>query len=235
MSEGLVLCPGCSRHVREGEAACPFCRAVRAPSRAAALLAGAVLAAALSHGADARAQELGPRFTMEHGGGQGYGAPPNYDPMRERTGPVTAPAPTPPLDLSRFQVGRFEAPAMPSVGAPVLAALGPRRLLLARCFGRVNGSPEVGASRPIEFDLTPEGRVDRITLPSGYFSAEGMCVTGALRSMRVRLPAVLDAPVHVRFVVTYEPPAPALVRPVARPLPPPRVAPRRTNHRAHPR
>lgn len=76
MTEALVSCAACSRHVRASETACPFCRVAREPSAAtrtslAALAFGAALAGAVP--ADA---QPAPRLGMEHAPAQGYGAPP---------------------------------------------------------------------------------------------------------------------------------------------------------------
>ncbi len=45
MSMNLCVCDGCGRHVREAEAACPFCGAARARSEAPAAHAAAARAA----------------------------------------------------------------------------------------------------------------------------------------------------------------------------------------------
>ena len=76
MTEALVSCAACSRHVRASETACPFCHVAREPSAAtrtslAALAFGAALAGAVP--ADA---QPAPRLGMEHAPAQGYGAPP---------------------------------------------------------------------------------------------------------------------------------------------------------------
>jgi hypothetical protein len=76
MTETLVTCASCSRHVRASEATCPFCLVAREPSThtrtsLAALAFGAALAGAVP--ADA---QPAPRLTMEHAPAQGYGAPP---------------------------------------------------------------------------------------------------------------------------------------------------------------
>ena len=50
MSMNFVVCGGCGRHVREGDAACPFCggACVREASAAASTSARAALATALA-------------------------------------------------------------------------------------------------------------------------------------------------------------------------------------------
>lgn len=86
MTEALVVCVGCYRHVRSSERACPFCAALLgapAPASRPGALHTAVIAAALALGLSDRAHAqqthgpLGnPRIGMEHAPAQGYGAPP---------------------------------------------------------------------------------------------------------------------------------------------------------------
>jgi len=86
MTEALVVCVGCYRHVRSSERACPFCAATLGAPAAASrpgALHTAVIAAALALGLSDRAHAqqtpgpLGnPRIGMEHAPAQGYGAPP---------------------------------------------------------------------------------------------------------------------------------------------------------------
>lgn len=210
----LVLCSGCSRHVRAHESACPFCRVVRAPSRAAALLAGALLAGALSQGGDAHAQLLGPRETMQHAPAQGYGAPPSFDPMRIYREPAPAPAPAPPIDPTRLRTRVVVTPRAPVAAAPMLSALSSRRVALTRCLERADPQPPASASLRVEFDLTPAGRVEGVRVDDGHFGGADRCVQNALRPLRVRLSAPLAASVHVAVTVSIDapPPPPRTVR-----------------------
>lgn len=76
MTEALVSCAACSRHVRASETACPFCRVAREPSAATRTsLAALAFGAALAGAAPAGAQPAS-RLGMEHAPAQGYGAPP---------------------------------------------------------------------------------------------------------------------------------------------------------------
>lgn len=87
MSEALVVCAGCYRHVRASERACPFCAAVRdapPPATRPGALHTAVIAAALALAVSDRASaqqapSTNPRFGLLHGGAEGYGAPPHPD------------------------------------------------------------------------------------------------------------------------------------------------------------
>ncbi|MDO9017148.1 MAG: hypothetical protein Q8S73_12255 [Deltaproteobacteria bacterium] len=91
MTDPLVVCAGCYRHVRSSERACPFCAATLgapAPASRPGALHTAVIAAALALAVSdlAYAQQNppppgNPRLSMEHGGAEGYGAPPMRDPM----------------------------------------------------------------------------------------------------------------------------------------------------------
>lgn len=80
MSSPLVPCPGCSRHVRAAEPACPFCAAPlgpavdRAPSGAQATRVVVALAAALTAGASLAACYGGPPHP------QGYTPPTSQQP-----------------------------------------------------------------------------------------------------------------------------------------------------------
>ena len=86
MTEALVVCVGCYRHVRSSERACPFCAATLGappPASRPGALHTAVIAAALALGLSDRAHAQqhpsvpgNPRIGMEHGPAQGYGAPP---------------------------------------------------------------------------------------------------------------------------------------------------------------
>ncbi len=84
MSDALVVCAGCYRHVRSSERACPFCSAaIGAPPPASrpGALHTAVIAAALALAVSDRAYAQqnppsNPRLDMHHGGAEGYGAPP---------------------------------------------------------------------------------------------------------------------------------------------------------------
>lgn len=89
MSDPLVVCVVCYRHVRASERACPFCRAALdgplLASRPGALhtaVIAAALALAASDRAHAQQSPLGsPRLGLLHGGAEGYGAPPAPTPM----------------------------------------------------------------------------------------------------------------------------------------------------------
>jgi hypothetical protein len=105
MTDALVPCPACCRHLRASEPACPFCRAPRplaAPStvttgNGASRLAGALLAATVSLTGLADAQPLHPRLGMEHAPAQGYGAPPFRGPDLEGPGGPIERRPPPPV------------------------------------------------------------------------------------------------------------------------------------------
>lgn len=84
MTDALIVCAGCYRHVRSSERACPFCSAVMGappPASRPGALHTAVIAAALALAAADRVEAqqnppANPRFGLQHGGAEGYGAPP---------------------------------------------------------------------------------------------------------------------------------------------------------------
>jgi hypothetical protein len=104
MTDPLLVCAGCYRHVRSSERACPFCAATLgapAPASRPGALHTAVIAAALALAVSDRAYAQqnppapgNPRLSMEHGGAEGYGAPPMRDPML--TGPARPQPEVPP-------------------------------------------------------------------------------------------------------------------------------------------
>lgn len=104
MTNALVPCPACCRHLRATEPACPFCRAPRplagpstdATASGALRLAGALLAATVSLTGLADAQPVHPRIGMEHAPAQGYGAPPFRGPGLEGPGGPIERRPPPP-------------------------------------------------------------------------------------------------------------------------------------------
>ena len=219
MSEALVLCPGCSRHVREHERACPFCRVVRAPSRAAALLAGAVFAGALSQGEGLHAQPLGPRFDMDHAPAQGYGAPPSYDRMFPGATPAPPPppaAPAAPVTTAQVRARVIVTGLSSSATAPLLSAVYARRASLARCLNLAEAPEQRRATLIVEFQLTPAGRVGFLRLDQRD-ERFARCVVATLRTLRVRLAAPVTDNVTGSIVVSAAPPPPHLP-----PSPPPR-------------
>lgn len=210
MSEALVLCSGCSRHVRAHEPACPFCRVVRAPSRAAALLAGAVLAGALAQGAAVDAQPLGPRLNMDHAPAQGYGAPPLYD----RVGVGETPAPPPPAPAAPVTAAQLRANVTvtglsPSATAPLRAAVNARRPALARCINLAEAPEQRRTPLIVEFELSPEGRVNFVRLDDRD-ARFARCVVATLRPLRVRFATLLTENVMASLVVNPAPAPPPL-------------------------
>ncbi len=222
MSEALVLCSGCSRHVREHERACPFCRAVRAPSRAAALLAGAVLAGALAQGAAVDAQPIAPRLTLEHAPAQGYGAPPLFHRPGEGVAEPPAPPPPPAAPVSAAQLrARVTVNGLsPSATAPLLAAVNARRAGLARCLNLAEAPAQRRDPLLVEVALTPAGRVAflRVDERDERFAR---CVVTTLRNLRARLATPMTDNVIASVVVSAAPPPPHLP-PHRPPSPPPR-------------
>jgi hypothetical protein len=109
MSEALVPCPTCQRHVRASDACCPFCGC--GPSSKAKPLAAAALAAGL-------ALSGCPNLLPAYGGPAAvYGGPPakNVGPTSSATStaPTTSTSPAP-VDTSSMPAPAYGAP--PSKG-----------------------------------------------------------------------------------------------------------------------
>jgi hypothetical protein len=206
MSEALVLCSGCSRHVREHERACPFCRVVRAPSRAAALLAGAVFAGALSQNGELHSQPLGPRLTMDHAPAQGYGAPPSYDRMAPLEPPAPA-APVAPVTPAQLRARVTVTGLSSSATAPLLSAVYARRAALARCLNLAEAPEQRSAALIVEFALTPAGRVGFLRLDDRD-ERFARCVVATLRTLRVRLATPVTENVTGNLVLSVAAPPP---------------------------
>lgn len=220
MSEHLVPCDTCHRHVRASERGCPFCAkpgALRVTSpAAAALLAGAALAGAVSLPSEASGQDLsgtsliGARTQMEHAGAQGYGGPPSEYAMYRlppRTEPVPAP---PPVEVRSVQANnRF-------VAARARAAVNARRVQLIGCLAPASSAATSRVSFRVEFDLTPTGALDPLQVRGSLRVDELRCVTRELSRLRVSGVEGIAEPVHVAMVVQVTVPV----------RPPPRVQPR---------
>ena len=216
MSDTLVLCESCHRHIRASEGRCPFCRTTKSPvaSHAVAVIAGVALVGALSH--DASAQPINPRLRMEHSPAQGYGAPPHspFEPGQPQTverAPGVSFAVSGPSSVARVSFDR-------NVGAAseaIRASLSARMPAIERCMGR---GPRGRASGPSQsLVMVPWGA---ITLPvrPGQRDAVSQCVYNAVRAALPRAARGQGAMVSVRVEFTPTantiggPPAPGASR-----------------------
>ncbi|MDO9019724.1 MAG: hypothetical protein Q8S73_41255 [Deltaproteobacteria bacterium] len=210
MSEALVPCPACHRHVRASEPACPFCAGRPSPTgarSAAWLLASAALAGVLAHGAPAEAQPS-PRLGMEHAPAQGYGAPPMYDPGRIGIpGPAVDPEPT--AGGSRVTLdARVLSTSDPRGAARVRAYLSSQRAALSRCVDLAAGRTPRRVELRATFTVLPSGEVTAARVSSSARSPSMIaCMTDALARVRVRGRPSVDAPTRVMARLTAVIPA----------------------------
>ena len=208
MSETLVVCHGCSRHVRATESACPFCKSARGETSRAALLVGATLAGALAYGTSADAQPTQPRFTIEQMPAQAYGAPPR--PPYELPGPVVQPTPPPPppvpptpgpaVDTSRLRVAvSVLARATPSA-VSVRRALEQSDGPVAACRAEDPTPLTRSETATVTFAVAPNGRVSSVSV-SGRIGGPRFIRCLLTRARALAAPAITPPPAPARVAV----------------------------------
>ncbi len=218
MSETLVVCHGCSRHVRASESACPFCKSTRGDASRAVLLVGATLAGALTYGTAAGAQPTQPRFTIEQMPAQAYGAPPR--PPYELPGPVVQPTPPPPVPPTT-QPTPAPGPAVDTsqlrVTVSVLARATPSAVSVRRALERSDGPiATCRAEDPtpltrvetanVAFTVAPNGRVSSVSV-SGRLGGPRFvrCLLARARSLGAPAITPPSAPTRVGVRVAISP------------------------------
>lgn len=193
MSESLVPCSACRRHVRAGESSCPFCRASRVG--AAAVVAGALCLGALVH--DASAQPVSPRLQMEHAPAQGYGAPP-LDPSRLGV-PGERHVVRPARVRTRVTVrGPRNAPVTESVRAAVTRDLA----VWSRCRELAPTTPTLNETLRVPLDVGMPRTPRRG--PAVQRDVVGQCVNARLDAMFPASPRRLTVSGHVTVEFHFE-------------------------------
>lgn len=216
MSETLIVCHGCSRHIRASESACPFCKSARGDVSRAALLVGATLAGALAYGSTAHAQPTQPRFTIEQMPAQAYGAPPR--PPYELPGPVVQPTPppvqptpppvqpTPPpspgpaVDTSRLRVSvavlARSNPAAVSVRRALERSDGP----IATCRAEDPTPLTRNETATVTFSVAPNGRVSSAAV-SGRLGGPRFIRCLLVRARALGAPTITPPPALTRVAL----------------------------------
>jgi hypothetical protein len=155
MSDTLLPCESCHRHLRAGSSLCPFCDApVRHGATMAALCLGAALAASLAAPAEALAQS--PRILLAQAPASAYGAPPDFDPLLpgsihdRRRGAIVSP-PTVTVQVRELEL---RGAVDPTAARRALSAAYPT---LRRCadLARREGVSAIRA----RVEVSPQGRV----------------------------------------------------------------------------
>lgn len=183
MSDTLLPCESCHRHLRAGSSLCPFCDApVRHGATVAALCLGAALAASLAAPAEAQAQS--PRILLAQAPASAYGAPPDFDPLLpgsihdRRRGAIVSP-PTVTVQVRELEL---RGAVDPTAARRALSAAYPT---LRRCadLARREGVSAIRA----RVEVSPQGRVI-VREVEGASPRLRACVTPALRRMTLGRP-----------------------------------------------
>lgn len=229
MTNALVPCPACCRHLRATEPACPFCRAPRplagpstdATASGALRLAGALLAATVSLTGLADAQPVHPRIGMEHAPAQGYGAPPFRGPGLEGPGgpierrpppPAVPPVVEPGMRLPRTRVTVSVSPTG-ARAAQLRGAMQSRSALWETCRDVAPSRLPERFSARLRVTLGGDGRVASVGVYNAPAAVMPVARCFVTRLRAVQLPP--GAPTRVDVTMTYSARAeqPAVIRP----------------------
>ncbi len=206
MSDTLLPCESCHRHLRAGTPQCPFCdAAVRPSATVVALCLGAALVASLGTPSEAMAQS--PRILLAQAPASAYGAPPDIDPL------------LPGSIHDRRPPGAYVRPPGVTVQVRDLELRGEvdpaaaRRALLSassslrRCadLARREGASSIRA----RVEVSPQGRVT-VGEVEGVSPRVQACVAPTLRRMNLgRTRGTVSATLSLRLGVGAPPEGPA--------------------------
>lgn len=202
MSDTLLPCDSCHRHLRAGASQCPFCdAAVRPSATVAALCLGAALAASLAAPSEALAQS--PRILLAQAPASAYGAPPDTDPLfpgsihdRRPPGAIVRP-PGVTVQVRELELrGAVDA-------AAARRALSSAYPVLRRCaeLARREGVSSIRA----RVEVSPQGRVTAAEV-EGASPRLRACVSPALRRMNLgRTRGPVSATISLRVNVGAPP------------------------------
>jgi hypothetical protein len=205
MSDTLLPCDSCHRHLRAGTSQCPFCDAAVRPSAAVtALCLGAALAASLAAPSEALAQS--PRILLAQAPAAAYGAPPVVDPLlpgaiyERRPGAIVRP-PTITVQVRDVELRGEVDPA--AARRALLSASSSLR----RCadLARREGVSSIRA----QVEVSPQGRVT-VREVEGVSPRVQACVAPTLRRMNLgRTRGTVSATISLRVGVGAPPNGPA--------------------------
>lgn len=206
MSDALLPCDSCHRHLRAGSTSCPFCDATVRPSAAvAALCVGAALAASLAAPSEAHAQA--PRILLAQAPASAYGAPPDIDPLLPGSIQTRRPPGAyvhPPGVTLQLRELELRGEVDPSSARRAMAAVYPALRGCAE-LARREGASSIRAR--VEF--SPQGPL-RLSEVEGASARLRACVTPALRRMNLgRSQGTVSATISLRVGVGAPPNAPA--------------------------
>ncbi len=189
MAHELTPCIACHRHVRAGDAACPFCGAApadavepRAPRAVA--FACAALAGLMAPAGDTNAHPHVPRDGIEHGPAPAYGGPPERPGYRPEV------------------VVEASVRGAPALATRVRDALHRERSSFAQCMvwepRRAGRDPSVS----ISFDLSPTGEVSNAHAPGDRLGGVATCVVRVLERIEIPRTDSHPRPAHVQGRIT---------------------------------
>ncbi len=183
MSESLLPCASCHRHLRASSSRCPCCDAPfsRAASGLAhALRVGAALAVVGATPSEALAQS--PRELLAQAPATAYGAPPTRDPLGPGVMPQRVPRSVPAVSV-RVRGQELRGPVSEAAARRELSAAWP---LLRRCVSYVQD--EMGGELRASVRVSTSGRVANVTLIGGGTPRLRGCVIPVLLRMNLGAP-----------------------------------------------